>query len=103
MYTVTIRMRVLPDGVTAFLKAGLAVVGPSRAEPGCLFFDLLRSRDDPLAFTFYEAYVDEAAFRAHLQMPHVLAWQQAALPHIDRQTIAMPESIGIVDSGPSPP
>lgn len=39
-------------------------VDASRAEPGCLQFDL-RQSDDPLVFDFAELFVDEAAYRAH--------------------------------------
>ncbi|MBM4283123.1 MAG: hypothetical protein FJ137_21025 [Deltaproteobacteria bacterium] len=68
-------------------RAGLPVLRPA-AQPR-------RSA----AFTFYEAYVDEAAFHAHLHTPHVAASQRTALPHIDTTSIAMPDSVGVPDDG----
>ena len=42
------------------------------------------------ATCFYEAYVDEAAFQAHMAAPHTKAWQEAALPSIERSTLRFP-------------
>ena len=39
-------------------------VAASRAEPGCLRFDIAQS-DDPLVWTLSEVFVDAAAFAAH--------------------------------------
>ena len=37
----------------------------TRAEEGCLVFDVSQSADNPLAFDVYEEFVDDAAFSAH--------------------------------------
>ena len=37
----------------------------SRAEPGCLQYDVHRHPDDPNTFFLFERYVDEAALEAH--------------------------------------
>jgi autoinducer 2-degrading protein len=50
---------------------------PTRAEPGCRAYDLLRSTDDPTRFLCVEEWVDEAAIEAHRQSPHVAAAGQA--------------------------
>ena len=42
----------------------------SRAEPGCVRFDVYRGLDDPERFVLVEQYVDEAAFAAHRQSQH---------------------------------
>jgi quinol monooxygenase YgiN len=42
----------------------------SRAEPGCLQYDVHRDRDDPNRFVLFERYVDEAALEAHGASPH---------------------------------
>jgi autoinducer 2-degrading protein len=39
-------------------------------EPGCLRFDVIQDRDDPLRFYFYEVYRDDAALTAHRDSPH---------------------------------
>jgi quinol monooxygenase YgiN len=45
-------------------------------EPGCLRFDIIQDNADPNRFYFYEVYVDEAAFNAHLTQPHYLRWRE---------------------------
>ncbi len=37
----------------------------TRAEPGCLRFEVLRSAADPCRFAVSEAFTDRAAFKAH--------------------------------------
>ena len=37
----------------------------SRAEPGCLWFEVVRSAADPTCFAVSEGYVDAAALEAH--------------------------------------
>jgi quinol monooxygenase YgiN len=42
----------------------------SRAEPGCLQYDVHRDRDDPNRFVLLERYVDDAALEAHGASQH---------------------------------
>ena len=39
----------------------------SRAENGCLAFEVCQDPDDPARFVLYEVYQDEAAHRRHLE------------------------------------
>jgi quinol monooxygenase YgiN len=47
-------------------------------EPGCRFFSVSRSAEDPLHFTFYEIYADADAFAQHRNTPHFAQWRAAA-------------------------
>jgi quinol monooxygenase YgiN len=47
-----------------------ALTGPTREEPGNLFFQAHRSSEDPRAFTLYQQYVDADAYQAHLRSEH---------------------------------
>jgi autoinducer 2-degrading protein len=99
MYAVTISMRAVDAAGAAVLRqASLDVLAPSRAEPACLFFDALFDESDPLVVRFYEAYTDEAGYRAHFETPHLQAWQAACVPVLDRSSIRMPETVS--DHGP---
>jgi quinol monooxygenase YgiN len=48
----------------------LALVEPSRGEPGNLFYQANRDVDDPRVFFFYELYADRAAYEAHGASEH---------------------------------
>ena len=43
---------------------------PSRAEPGCRFYQAQRSVEDPQLFFLYEQYADEAGYEAHMASEH---------------------------------
>jgi quinol monooxygenase YgiN len=49
----------------------VALVAPSRAEAGCLNYDLHQSTTDPTEFMFYENWVSRAALDAHAAMPYL--------------------------------
>jgi len=42
----------------------------SRAEAGCITFDVSRSNDDPNAFVLYEEWRDQAALEEHYRTEH---------------------------------
>lgn len=52
----------------------LALVEPSRAEPGALEYHVHRDRKDPDRFTLYEAFTSADDFRAHLETPYIQAF-----------------------------
>jgi len=47
------------------------VIEPTRAEPGCVRIQLFETIREPAAFFIHSEWVDEAAFEAHAEMPHV--------------------------------
>ena len=42
----------------------------SRAEPGCLQYEVHRDRDEPNTFFLFERYADQEAFDAHSASEH---------------------------------
>lgn len=67
LLTVVARMRAKP-GKEAELRRELeALIEPTRAEAGCVNYDLNQGADDEAVFYFYENWVSEAALGEHLQ------------------------------------
>lgn len=62
----------------AFREALLAVIGPSRAEAGCLAFYAFESLHEPLEFGLHSEWLDEAAFERHAREPHTVRFIEAA-------------------------
>jgi quinol monooxygenase YgiN len=59
------------EGEEEAVAAAIAeLVGPSRAEPGMLFYQPHRDPEDPRVFFFYEQYTDRAAYEAHGASEH---------------------------------
>jgi quinol monooxygenase YgiN len=48
----------------------MSALEPSRAEHGCIAFDLHQSAVDPELFCIYQLWQDEAALEAHMQAEH---------------------------------
>jgi quinol monooxygenase YgiN len=59
-----------PDEVDAVLRAHLEMLGPTRAEPGCLGYDLYQAREYPAVMFFHENWSDSRALAAHMNTPH---------------------------------
>ena len=71
--TVIARLRA-KAGQQARLRHELqGLVAPSRAEAGCLLYDLHESRSEPGVFLFYEIWKSIADLDAHFETPHVKA------------------------------
>ena len=48
-----------------------ALVAPTRAEAGCINYDLHQSPEDPSVFMLYENWVSQKDLDEHLEMPYL--------------------------------
>ena len=49
----------------------LAILDPTRAEPGCIDIHLYEAKNVPGTFFIHSRWKDEAAIDAHAQLPHM--------------------------------
>ena len=90
---VVARMVARPGDVEEVRSVLTGLVGPTRAERGCVGYELLQNRSDPTDFTFVEEWEDDAALDAHLSTEHIrdaqsrLAGRLAAEPDIRRYSV----------------
>jgi quinol monooxygenase YgiN len=56
------------------------LIEPTRAEPGCLKYELFVNQEKPSDFVFVEEYQSDAAFQAHMDSKHVGAAIAQAVP-----------------------
>ena len=81
-YVVAAALKVKKKYVSEFLRRVKRHAQNSIArEPGCVSFEVSVDKDDPRRFMFYEVYVDEAAFEAHNDAPHMKR-HMAAVGHM---------------------
>jgi quinol monooxygenase YgiN len=59
------------------------MLGPVRAESGCLAIDAFRSTRDPRLFYVHSRWIDEAAFDLHAGLPHTVRSVERVEPLID--------------------
>lgn len=55
-----------------------SLLAPTRAEGGCLRYDLHRSEDDPAVFAMIEEWATRADWERHIRSPHVAEWQSTS-------------------------
>jgi quinol monooxygenase YgiN len=60
-------------------------VAAAREDPGCLAHQAYRSTRDPNLFFIHSRWVDEAAFEAHLKMPHTVRFAKHVEPLLDHE------------------
>jgi quinol monooxygenase YgiN len=51
----------------------LGLIEPTRAEDGCITYELHQNTADPTDFTFIEEWTDDASLDAHLESAHLAA------------------------------
>ncbi len=56
----------------------MALIGPTRAEAGCINYDLHQSVEDKGLFLFYENWVSKKALDTHLATPHLEGFKAVA-------------------------
>jgi quinol monooxygenase YgiN len=71
-------MTVPPGTEQRLLAAVDELVAKTRAEIGCLNYDLHQHLSDSTRFVFYENFTDMAAFESHFAQAHTRAWLELA-------------------------
>jgi quinol monooxygenase YgiN len=94
-YVVTAKWTV-KEGSEAQVRAVIEeLVESSRAEPGVLYYQAHEDPDDPRVFFFYEQYVDEIAFQAHVSSDHFARLAQArAIPLLESRERKLYHALG---------
>lgn len=75
--TIVAHIHAEPGKETFVHDALQKLVAPTRAEPGCVTYDLHRDNADPGHFMFFEIWENRALWQDHMQAPHLKAHGQA--------------------------
>jgi quinol monooxygenase YgiN len=75
-----------PDKLKELETLATALLAPTRAEPGCVRYELWQSREDPTELTMVEEWRSEADLDRHLGSAHVEAGR-ARLPALVRKPL----------------
>ena len=60
-----------PEKADAFEGLFRSYVAPSRLEPGCIEYHMLRDQQDPTLFIFYEIWQSREHLAVHENLPHM--------------------------------
>ena len=94
MFDVAYRLLSVEGAEDALFEALQASAAASRAEPGVLFFEALRSGSEPRALLVVERYASREAYEAHKGTPHYAAWKAASEGRIEASERFVGESAG---------
>ena len=65
------------SGKVDFVKSELLKLIPiTRAEEGCLQYDLHQDNEDPAHFVFYENWVSRELWQTHMNAPHLTGYME---------------------------
>jgi quinol monooxygenase YgiN len=78
-----------PDCEKQLMQALLAIVEPTRAEPGCIEIHLYRALHDTATFFIQSAWPNEDAFERHATLPHMTAFLSQVPQWIDHEVRAV--------------
>lgn len=73
-----------PEQSDAFEALFRAYVEPSRAEPGCIEYHMLRDQQDPTLFIFYEIWQSQAHLDVHSNLPHMKQFFDNRMDYLKR-------------------
>ena len=75
--TIVANIKANPDQI-ALVKAELEkLVTITRAEDGCINYDLHQDNDNPAHFMFYENWESRELWQTHMNAPHLAAYMAA--------------------------
>src|ERR1700730_19308771 len=71
-FHVLIYFEAKPGKADALGQVLVDLIAPSRAEPGCKYYQPFADTENPGKFTVIEAWETQSQWHAHLQAPHVV-------------------------------
>lgn len=75
--TIVAHIHAHPDKIE-LVRAQLEILIPiTRAEKGCLQYDLHQDNEDPAHFLFFENWESRELWQTHMNAPHLAAYMEA--------------------------
>ncbi len=77
-FVIVAAMRAKEGHVEDLKNALLGLVSPTRAEAGCVQYDLHQDQKDPAEFLFYEVWQNREVWLEHMATPHLKTFRAKA-------------------------
>ncbi|PKG37161.1 putative quinol monooxygenase [Psychromonas sp. Urea-02u-13] len=86
MSTITIVASILAktDNIELVKSELLKLITITRAEPGCLQYDLHQDNNNPAQFVFYENWASKALLQTHLESQHIASYVAATQDAVEK-------------------
>lgn len=76
-----------PDKIDVVHAALKNLIAPTRAEKGCVQYDLHQNNDNPSHFMFFENWESRALWQAHMSAPHLAEYGAATAGAVESFTL----------------
>lgn len=83
-YAFILKAKTRPEKAEAFERLFRAYVEPSRQELGCIEYHMLRDKQDPSLFVFYEVWASKADLDVHSALPHMREFFEQRMDYLER-------------------
>jgi autoinducer 2-degrading protein len=93
MIVTVVNIVVKPENIDQFIEATIENHQHSIKEQGNLRFDVLQRRDNPSAFTLYEAYESDETAAAHKNTAHYLKWRDTVESWMAKPREGIPHNV----------
>lgn len=80
-----------PDSLDHIMEAVMPCVEATRAEIGCLSYELHLNLTKDNELVFVERWENRAALESHFKAPHLLAWREASHDYVTERRIEIIE------------
>ena len=87
MIFVIATLTIKPGSLDALAPHAAACIAKTRAETGCISYDLHASLSDPHTLVFVERWQTREDLTAHSKQPHLAEWRTASAPHLMSRAI----------------
>lgn len=92
--TIVARIEAKEDSVGLVKAELIKLIEPTRAEQGCLQYDLHQDNDNPEVFLFYENWETREQWQTHMNNEHLKAYTQATDGAVENFTLNEMSQIG---------
>ncbi|WP_299480885.1 putative quinol monooxygenase [uncultured Roseibium sp.] len=75
--TIVANIKANPDKVELVKSELLKLIDITRAETGCINYDLHQDNENPAHFMFYENWDSRELWQTHMSAPHLAAYMEA--------------------------
>lgn len=91
--TVIATLKAKPGKEEELFREARSLLTPTRAERGCVTYDLHRSHDAPGLFMFTESWSSRPEWEAHMEAPHLKAFGDRQDDLADTWTLFVGEKV----------